>query len=179
MTDPTDFSGFDPDSEEVISREVIEHEPIVNDRTRARHVALQVLYEIDSADHAIGDVIQHHIDYSKDAQRVRSRIQRLVMGVHQHQAELDYLLQKFATEWPFHQIATVDRNILRLALYEIAVDQQVPVAVAIDEAVSLAKTYGSETSMRFINGVLGTVAANVDEVRRSFPGSDEVLEDFE
>ena len=85
----------------------------------------------------------------------------LVRGVIQNKVEIDRNIQSFAPAWPIEQILTVDRNILRLAIFEILIDNEVPVKVAINEAVELAKKFGSENSPRFVNGVLGSVSSLV------------------
>ncbi len=82
--------------------------------------------------------------------------------------ELDTFIAEHAPEWPLNQVAIVDRNILRIALWEFAVKGDTPIKVAINEAVELAKTYGSDSSPRFINGVLGSLAARENEIRQSF-----------
>jgi N utilization substance protein B len=81
----------------------------------------------------------------------------LVEGVLKHQAVLDIFIHRHAPEWPLEQMAYIDRNILRIAIFEFAVDGQTPVKVAINEAVELAKTFGSDSAPRFVNGVLGTL----------------------
>ena len=160
-----DFFDFDPDGAEVLNREVIEHDAPVTDRSLARRVALQALYEIDSAGHATREVLSHLIAYSRDNHRVKGYITRLVKGVIEHRRGLDKVLQDYAPEWPIQQVAVVDRNILRIALYEMGINQRTPVGVAIDEAIELAKLYGAENTPRFINGVLGSIADNLTTVR--------------
>ena len=98
---------------------------------------------------------------STDDQR---RVQTLVSGVLDYHAELDRLIHRYAAEWPIDQVAVIDRNILRLALYEFAVSKDIPLKVAINEAVELAKIYGSDSTPRFVNGVLGAVADNIREI---------------
>jgi N utilization substance protein B len=80
--------------------------------------------------------------------------------------ELDQLIAKYAPEWPLDQIATIDRNILRIAFWEFAVSRETPVKVAINEAVELAKLYGSDSAPRFINGVLGTLVEHESEIHQ-------------
>ena len=80
---------------------------------------------------------------------------------------LDAIIQRIAPEWPIEQIAPVDCNILRLAAYEILFDEEIPPKVAINEAVELAKAFGSESSSRFVNGVLGTLLANKEHLLAS------------
>jgi N utilization substance protein B len=92
----------------------------------------------------------------------------LVFGVLEHKPYLDELIQRNAPEWPVEQIAIIDRNILRIAIFEIAIDQGTPLKVAINEAVELAKLFGSDSSPRFINGVLGAL---VSQGLSSFKGS--------
>ncbi len=89
----------------------------------------------------------------------------LVNGVLEHKARLDVVIQEYAPEWPLSQMAVVDRNILRMAIYEFAILKETPMKVAINEAIELAKEYGSDSASRFINGVLGTLASHEDELR--------------
>lgn len=147
---------FDLENTEV---EVIEHDEPETERSLARRIALQVLYEVDSAHHPAGEVIARHLQAHKDATRkVRSYLQELVIGTVGNLERLDHVVHHYAPEFPIEQIAIVDRNILRMAIYEFAVANRVPVGVAIDEAVELAKLFGAENTHRFINGVLGALA---------------------
>ena len=86
-------------------------------------------------------------------------VRELVSGVVQNREEIDNNIRRFASAWPIEQIALIDRNILRLAIFEILFDNKVQVKVAINEAVELAKDFGSDSSQKFINGVLGSVSA--------------------
>lgn len=92
---------------------------------------------------------------------------RIIFGVLPLTAALDVAIAKYAPEWPFDQIAAIDRNILRIAAWEFAVDGDTPVKVAINEAVELAKIYGSESAPRFVNGVLGSLADHEHEIRQA------------
>ncbi len=94
--------------------------------------------------------------------------QALVAGVVSCTPTLDRLIQQYAPEWPLDQMALIDRNILRIAIWEFAADQQTPIKVAINEAVELAKLYGSDSAPRFINGVLGALAVRQAEVTQHF-----------
>ncbi len=78
---------------------------------------------------------------------------------------MDMLIARYAPEWPLEQMAVIDRNILRIAIFEFIASEETPVKVAINEAVELAKTYGSDSAPRFINGVLGTLAEQIDALR--------------
>jgi N utilization substance protein B len=127
-------------------------------RHKAREVALQVLYEIDAVGHKPEDTIVHIMNRIEVSEDVAGFARELVNGVIQNREQLDQSIQDFAPAWPLDQISLVDRNILRLAIYEILHDNKIPVKVAINEAVELAKTFGSNNSSRFINGVLGSVS---------------------
>ncbi len=128
-------------------------------RHKARTIALQALYEVDSAARPAGTVVERLLAESKLSEENAVFARELVAGAIRHRDEIDRTIQKFAPAWPVEQIAMIDRNILRLAIFEILFDNKVPVKVAVSEAVVLAKTYGSESSAKFVNGVLGSVSA--------------------
>lgn len=135
-------------------------------RRRARRVTLEALYEIDATDHLPEDVIQRRIyDQPMETPGVEFAY-KLMNGVLEHQEEMDILITRYAPEWPLEQMAIVDRNILRIAIFEFLVDTETPVKVAINEAVELAKMFGSDSAPRFINGVLGTLADHIPELRQ-------------
>ena len=119
--------------------------------------ALQALFEIDSVHHPVGPVVQRRIDELELPEHGERFVREIVQGVLQHQAELDQMICTYAPEWPLDQMAIVDRNILRIALFEFLIDRGTPPKVAINEAVELAKAFGSDSSQRFVNGVLGTL----------------------
>jgi N utilization substance protein B len=144
-----------------------------HERRRARGLALQVLYEIDSVGHPAEEVLTRHINENGNlSQDSQGFLRRIVLGTVQFAAELDRLIAGCAPEWPVKQLAIVDRNILRLAIWEFAVSTETPLKVAINEAVELAKMYGSDSTPRFVNGVLGTLAEREDEIRRQIQSSD-------
>ena len=132
---------------------------MVTARRKARAIALQALYEIDSVGHEPERVLTHLLAEEELSEENASFVQELVKGVIQSKEKIDHNIQSFAPAWPIEQIPVVDRNILRLAIFEILFDNKVPVKVAINEAVELAKTFGSDNSSRFVNGVLGSVSA--------------------
>ena len=127
-------------------------------RRKARVLALQALYEIDSVGHNMEEVIDHLLAIKELSEDSATFIRELVSGVIQNKEKIDRSIQNFAPAWPVEQLPIVDRNILRLATFEILVDNKVPVKVAINEAVELAKTFGSDNSPKFVNGVLGSVS---------------------
>ncbi len=126
-------------------------------RRQARIVALQTLYEYDTAGHDVEAVLQRHVDDKRLDSRVVEYARELVHGVLAHLGRIDEAIQGAAHEWPLSQMAHIDKNILRLAIYEILFNNAVPAKAAINEAVELAKMFGSDTSSRFVNGVLGTI----------------------
>ena len=128
-------------------------------RRRARVVALQVLFEIDVTGHDSDRSLGSRLEEDSLPPREEEFARALVVGVRRNQSRLDQIIHRIAPEWPVNQIAPVDRNILRIAIYEIVIDGQTPPKVAINEAVEVAKVFGSDSSRRFINGVLGTLAA--------------------
>ena len=134
-------------------------------RRRARGVALECLYEIDCANHQADAVLTLRLENAELSPGAAKFATNLVMGVVGHLQAMDRLIAKYAPEWPVNQMAIIDRNVLRIAIYELAVDGNTPVKVAINEAVELAKLYGADSSPRFVNGVLGSLVSHIDAIR--------------
>lgn len=128
-------------------------------RRRARIIALKALYEADTVGHDPQEILTRLLEEKPPPAEVAEFARELVSGVVTHRERIDQMIHDKAPAWPLEQIPAVDRNILRLAIYEIMVDNRVPVRVAINEAVELAKAFGGESSPKFINGVLGAVSA--------------------
>ncbi|PWH20220.1 MAG: transcription antitermination factor NusB [Ardenticatenia bacterium] len=130
---------------------------MIKGRHHARIVALQALYELDMARHtpeyALGCRLKEHPLPRAGVAFAFS----LVEGVLDHKQRIDHLIRQLAPEWPVEQIAVIDRNILRIAIFEILYTPDTPPKVAVNEAVELAKMFGSDSSPRFVNGVLGTL----------------------
>jgi N utilization substance protein B len=139
----------------------------VKARHKARIVALQALYEIDCADHPPALVLEQRLSATKIPPAAASFSQHLVSGVLKHQAVLDIFIHRHAPEWPLEQMAYIDRNILRIAIFEFAVDGRTPVKVAINEAVELAKMFGSDSAPRFVNGVLGALVSHKEAIAQA------------
>lgn len=187
MTDFLDSFEFDPDGDDVINRETIPHTISSDPRSAARRMALQALYEIDSSSHSITQVMSSPFVYDEDsdaskgvdaylnellpdssskaadAQRIKLFILQLITGVQSRRADLDDILQSYADEWPIQQVATIDRCILRIALYELTI-LTTPESVVLDESVELAHLFGADGSTRFINGVLAALLENIDDI---------------
>jgi len=126
-------------------------------RRKARIAALQTLYELDCTKHKVEETSARLRARETLAQETLSFSEELVRGVLQHKSELDALIRKFAPAFPPEQMSIVDRNILRLAIFEILFNDKTPFKVAINEAIELAKEFGSDSSPRLINGVLGSI----------------------
>jgi N utilization substance protein B len=136
-------------------------------RTRARSLALQVLYEVDIAKHPPADIYKLRLEEMPLSDDLSDFARQIIFGVIPLTNTLDEYIAKYAPEWPLDQIAAIDRNILRMALWEFAVYHDTPIKVAINEAVELAKQYGSESAPRFINGVLGALAEHQHEIQQA------------
>jgi transcription antitermination protein NusB len=130
-------------------------------RHRVRIAALQALFELDLTDHAPDVVVARRAAEEEFTAEGQAFLQRLTLGVWEHQAYLDGVIEEAAPSWPVMQMPGVDKAILRIALFEILIDagERAPVKAVINEAVELAKHFGSDNSSRFVNGVLGTVVS--------------------
>jgi N utilization substance protein B len=131
-------------------------------RRRARLAAVQALFELDFQDRPAAEVIAERLADTSLNETNRAFARELVQGVLHHKEAIDGHIAEAAPQWPLEQIAHVDKNILRLAIYELMFeDNSTPAKVAINEAIELARLLGSATSPRFVNGVLGTVVGKV------------------
>jgi N utilization substance protein B len=141
---------------------------MASNRHLGRIIALQTLYEQDFRREAgdvsfdLEEVLARNVDRYQKMVDDRAFIEALVRGVASQEADLDKQLQPIAPEWPIDQIARMDRVILRMGLYELSINKDVPPKVVINEAVELAKAFGGENSSKFINGVLGTALRQID-----------------
>lgn len=123
-------------------------------RRTAREKALQALFQIDISSTEPSSAIEHVLDGAPND----AYLTNLVLGVVEHQTEIDQVLKNHLEKWSLERLATVDRNLLRIAVYELTfVHDQVPEKVVLDEAIEIAKLYGDEQSSKFINGVLSKV----------------------
>jgi N utilization substance protein B len=133
-----------------------------------RSIALQSLYEWDFRErkkNLVDEIIKHNVQEFGPGTEDISFIHYLVNGVLKNREKIDNLIEKCAPEWPLEQVTFVDRNVLRLGIFELVFGnyEEVPPKVAINEAIELAKTYGGESSGRFVNGVLGTIYREMGE----------------
>lgn len=128
-------------------------------RHRVRIAALQILFEVDSTDHPLDAVLERHIRDESLGNEGDRFLRHLVTGVWEQRFHLDRVIEQAAPSWPIEQMPGVDKAILRIALFELLIDrvEQTPTRAVINEAIELAKHFGSESSSRFVNGVLGSV----------------------
>ncbi len=147
-----------------------------------RSVAMQSLFEWDfqgCQDEKADEIIKRNIEEFAPGIEESAFIESLVKGTLKNRAKIDEMIEKCAPEWPISQITAVDRNILRLGIYELIYGnyQEVPPKVAINEAIELAKSFGGESSARFINGVLGTIYREMGEPMKNDKTKDKKEED--
>lgn len=136
-------------------------------RRRARGLALQALYEIESVGHPADEVVTRYVAENEMLHGDTGEFFRsLVLNTLESKSTLDHLITQCAPDWPVDELAIIDRTILRIALWELAESTSTPLKVAINEAVELAKRFGSASAPRFVNGVLGAVVTYHDEIRR-------------
>jgi N utilization substance protein B len=127
------------------------------ERRQARTVAMQTLYEVDTTSHDAEETLERNAMGQHLSAEAQAFAEELVHGVLARLDDIDAQIASVASDWPLSQMARIDKNILRLAIYEILYNNSVPAKAAINEAVELAKTFGSDTSSRFVNGVLGAI----------------------
>ena len=142
-------------------------EEVTGLRRKTRIAALKTLYEIDSSAHKPEEVLARILQEKPLSESAVVFASNLVTGVLQNKQSIDDTIRRFAPLFPVKQIAIIDRNILRLSIFEILFDNNVPVKAVVNEAVELAKSFGTDTSPKFINGVLGSVVADLSPAERN------------
>lgn len=139
----------------------------MSNRHLARTIAMQALYQWDFRGQKSRDELLKTLEY--DLKEFAPHFnegnfsRHLVNGVFKHIKEINKVIEKFAPDWPLEQMTVIDRNILRIAVYELKYDKDVPSKVSINEAIELAKTFGGESSGKFVNGVLGAVYKDLEK----------------
>lgn len=133
----------------------------MSNRHTARTVVLQTLYEWDfnkdRKNEKPEDLLEKNIDEFTPGLENADFAWSLLKGVWEHKKEIDEIIKKYATEWPLEKIAVIDRNVLRIGIFELEFSVQIPEKVAINEAIELGKAFGGASTGKFINGVLGTI----------------------
>ena len=136
--------------------------PLFSTRRKTKVIALQALYEVDAVGHDPIQVLDRLMVEADLPPSARQVTREMVQGVVENRRELDRIITELAPSWPVSQIAAVDRSLLRLAIYELMFSRQAPPKVTVNEAVDLARAFGSESSRKFVNGVLGSVMEMVE-----------------
>ena len=136
---------------------------MITARRKARRLALQALYEADRVGHDAGAVLERLLDADKLSEDNATFAREMVKGVVDHKKELDRHIHRHAKTWPVAQMPVIDRNVLRLAIYEVIIDNRIPAKIGINEAVELAKSFGGDSSSKFVNGVLGSIVLKLDK----------------
>jgi N utilization substance protein B len=142
----------------------------MSNRHLARTIAMQSLFEWDFKEkpkNALPDFMEYNFQEFAPEFSDHSFSKKIITGVLENFKKIDGYIIKYAPEWPIDQITTVDRNILRIGIYELVFDPDIPSKVAINEAIEIAKTYGGESSGKFINGVLGSIYKDMGQVIKS------------
>lgn len=141
----------------------------MQDRRKARTIALEIIYQKEITNYSLDVIIKNRLqmeEYETPSEFSMS----LVRGVVDHQEELDDLISDYANNWALDRMPLLDRNIIKISLYEMLYEQDIPFSVSINEAVELAKIFGTEDSRRFVNGVLGKIASELQASKTEKPG---------
>lgn len=138
-------------------------------RRKTRETCMKILYAYRFQDSAsdIVEFLQKFIEFNKEENFKdidMEYLKRLLTGVINNQDKIDNLIEKYSKDWPLNRIPMVELELMRIAIYELLFEKEIPISVAIDEAVDLSSIFGIEKAPSFVNGILGSVAAN--EVRR-------------
>lgn len=166
-TDSLDLDKVPSDNPEDVTVDVVNMNDVeIDDRTRARGIALQVLYELDLSDHLPNQIIKERLESVHLSPELEAFVEKIVSGVLPYKGIIDGFIESFAPEWPIDQVAVIDRNLVRIAVWEFVITSTTPIKVAINESVELAKMFGSESSPRFVNGVLGNFAEHLHTIRK-------------
>ncbi|MDO8886519.1 transcription antitermination factor NusB [Candidatus Oleimmundimicrobium sp.] len=127
------------------------------ERRRARKVALEILYQKDILDESIDEIIKARKLAGKES-KIPEFAVKLVNGVEKYRDKIDKIIKEHTDNWLIERMPIVDRNIIRIGVYEMIAEPDIPISVSINEAIELAKTYGSSESSKFVNGILGQIA---------------------
>jgi len=141
----------------------------MSNRHLARTIAMQSLFVWDfnsRKNQEITSIVKNNFASFAPQFEDQGFVEHLVKGVLHNQKEIDKYIIKYATEWPLEQITIVDRNILRIGVYELIFDKDIPSKVAINEAIEVAKTFGGESSGKFVNGVLGAIFNDMEKTEK-------------
>lgn len=150
----------------------------MSSRRRSREMVIQVLYQVEMAQSDLVEALRLFCEHFKAPESIRDFAFELARGAYGHREEADILIKRFSEHWRLERMPIVDRNILRLAIYELLYRPDIPAKVSINEAVDLGKKYGSEDSGSFINGILDRIRLHLEETgrRKTSPDNGHTLE---
>ena len=143
-------------------------------RRQARESSLQIIYALEMGNEDVEKVFQHVFEEFATSNKAQAFARELVRGVLEHKEQLDAVIKRLAKDWDINRLAVVDRNIMRIALYEMLYVEDIPNAVSVNEAVELAKMFGGKESAKFVNGVLGRVVQH-PEIYKPQPQTEQSL----
>ncbi len=132
----------------------------MKERRKARRAVLEILYQSEVAGVDVGRILEDKLFWRSEVPEFASR---LLKGIVDEQERIDCLISESTDNWALDRMSIVDRNILRMAIYEMLCEEEIPVSVSVNEAVELAKVYGTQDSGKFVNGVLGRIAHDLQE----------------
>jgi len=132
------------------------------ERRKARKAALEILYQREITENSVDLILHHHL-YSQEIEPLSEFCLRILRGIAQHQSEIDALIKGSTDHWALERMPLLDRNIIRISIYEMLFEDDIPHSVSINEAIELAKIYGTSDSSKFVNGVLGKIATNMSK----------------
>ncbi|CAN5595134.1 transcription antitermination factor NusB [soil metagenome] len=159
MTDENEADGWiEPQGDSKRARKDRKRPAPHTERRNARILAMKVLYESDLTDHNWLDVLERTLSEDEIPVATADYANRLATGVMTNKVDIDVHLREAAPAYPIRQLSPIDRNVLRLAIYELSFEPDVPTRAVINEAVEMAKRFGGDNSSRFVNGVIGTIA---------------------
>ncbi|MFH1286925.1 MAG: transcription antitermination factor NusB [Candidatus Magasanikbacteria bacterium] len=142
----------------------------MSNRHLARSIVMQSLYQWDfkgKPSAAIPEIVRQNTkEFGGGVENEKTYIEKTVDGVIEHLEMIDKIIKSYAPNWPLEQIALVDRNILRIGIYELQINKDIPAKVAINEAIEVAKTYGGPSSGKFVNGILGAIYKDMSEKKK-------------
>lgn len=131
-------------------------------RRKARTIALEIIYQREITKASLDEIIRNR-NKAGEGEPPSDFSMKLINGVVSHQSEIDDLIEGYADNWALDRMPSLDRNIIRISLYEMLYEEDIPFSVSINEAVELAKTYGTDDSGKFVNGVLGRIASDLEK----------------
>lgn len=130
------------------------------ERRKDRRIALEILYQLEITGNLLNEVLENRLNVAK-CRPISDFCLRIVKGVDEHRSQIDKIIETYADNWLVERMPILDRNVIRISLFEMLYEPDIPFSVSINEAVELAKVYGTVDSSKFVNGVLGKIASDL------------------